>query len=114
MGKARRQAAERQRKKRQQKIIVCFTTVTIICAVAIVYIAYTVVIPYVSDMKAFHHEQASLSDLSPFDTHWLEINPDYAGWLKIQRTRILGTSFSAVCRHSLTQQKHNTNEIKGA
>jgi len=88
VGKAKRQVAERQRKKRWQKIVICLTAITIICATAIAYIAYTIVIPYVSDMIAFRREQATLPNLSPFDIHWLEINPDYVGWLKIDGTNI--------------------------
>jgi len=84
MGKRQRARIEQQRKKRRQRLILCLAVFATLCAVVFAF----KVIPYVSDMIAFRREQASLPDLSPFDTHWLEINPDYVGWLKIDGTNI--------------------------
>jgi sortase B len=56
--------------------------ITTICAAVLAFI----VIPHVSDLRAFRREQASLPNISPFDAHWLEVNPDYVGWLKIDGT----------------------------
>jgi sortase B len=108
VGKARRQAAERQWKKRRQKIAACFAVITVICAVAIVFIAYDVVIPYVSDMTAFRREQAAMPDLSPFDAHWLEINPDYAGCIKID-----GTHFDFPVVRGSDNEKYLTTTFGG-
>jgi SrtB family sortase len=67
-----------------KKVILCLAVITTICAVVLTF----VVIPYLSDARALRREQAALPDLSPFDAHWLEINPDYIGWLKIDGTTI--------------------------
>jgi len=84
MGKRQRARIEQQRKKRRQRIILCLAIIATICAAVLAF----KVIPYISDMRALQREIASLPDLSPFDTHWLEINSDYAGWLKIDDTNI--------------------------
>jgi sortase B len=79
MGKEQRAQVEQQRNKQRQRIILCLAVVATIIAAVLAF----KVIPYVSDMIAFRREQASLPDISPFDAHWLDINPDYVGWLKI-------------------------------
>ena len=73
---------EQMQKKRRLRIIICLAAIATVCAVVIA----VKVIPYVSDVAAFRREQASLPDISPFDAHWLEINTDYVGWLKIDGT----------------------------
>ena len=84
MGKRQRQRIEQERKKRRQRVILCLAVFSTICAAVVAF----KVIPYVSDVIALRQEQASLPDLSPFDTSWLDINPDYVGWLKIDDTVI--------------------------
>ncbi|MCL2577302.1 MAG: class B sortase [Defluviitaleaceae bacterium] len=73
-----------EQKKRRQGIVVCFALITTICAVLLAF----KVIPHVSDLIAFQREQASLPNISPFDSEWLEINPDYVGWVMIGGTNI--------------------------
>ena len=68
--------------KWQQRFIICLAIISTICAVGLAL----KVIPYVSDIIAFRREQTALPELSPFDAAWLEINPDYVGWLKIDDT----------------------------
>lgn len=79
--KGKRQT-ELLQKKRRKRIILCLAVATTLCAVVLAFI----VMPHVSDFRAFRREQASLPNLSPFDEHWLEINPDYVGWLRIGGT----------------------------
>jgi sortase B len=73
-----------QKKKRRQRVIICIAVISTLCAAVLAF----KVIPYVSDVIALRREQASLPDISPFDAQWLEINPDYAGWIRIEGTSI--------------------------
>lgn len=70
--------------QKRQKIILCLAIITTLCVAALAFI----VIPHVADLREFRREQAELPVLNPFDAHWLEINPDYVGWLSIDGTNI--------------------------
>jgi sortase B len=84
MGKGQREQAEQRRKKRRQRIVVFIA----VGATMIAAVLATIVIPHVSDLRAFRREQAAMPDLSPFDAYWLEANPDYVGWLMMDGTSI--------------------------
>jgi sortase B len=71
-------------KNLRQRIILIAAVITTLGAIACAFI----VVPYISDMAAYRREQASMPDISPFDAQWLEINPDYVGWLNIRGTVI--------------------------
>jgi sortase B len=47
-----------------------------------------VVVPHMLDVRALRREMDSLPDTSPFDETWLEMNPDYVGWLRIDGTEV--------------------------
>ena len=84
MGKQQRARVEQQ-KKRRQRVVLCLAAVSTLCAAMI---AFKVVIPRISDERAVRREQAELLKLNPFSEEFLAINPDYAGWLKIDNTAI--------------------------
>ncbi|MCL2088579.1 MAG: class B sortase [Oscillospiraceae bacterium] len=70
--------------KKRHRVVIGIAMVTTVCAVLLAF----VVIPHLADLRAFRREQAGLPELSPFDSYWHEINPDYVGWLKIDGTAI--------------------------
>ena len=81
-GKKEKNRIGQQQRKRRQRIILCLAVFTTLCTVVLAF----KVVPHLSDIIALRREQAALPELSPFDAEYLEINPDYVGWLKIDGT----------------------------
>ena len=104
MGKRQRQRIEHERKKRRQGVILCLAVFSSICVALLAF----KVIPFLSDEMALKREQAELLKLNPFSEEFLDINPDYVGWLKIDDTII---DFPVV--RGSDNEKYLTTTFKG-
>jgi hypothetical protein len=69
----------RKKRKGKRPIILILAIITTLCALALAI----KVIPHQIDVLKFRREQAALPKLNPYDAYWLEVNPDYVGWLMV-------------------------------
>ena len=84
MDRSKQKVRAAAQKKRRQRVILCIAAISTVIAAVLAFR----VIPHLLDLTTFRREQATLAKLSPFDAHLLEINPDYAGRLKVDGTDI--------------------------